>query len=291
DYSAATAAVVVNLATGFASNGFGGIDTLSNVENAIGGAGSDTLTGDGGANTLTGGPGADTMTGGIRTDIYFVDHPGDMVIENPGEGNDIVYASVDFTLPANVESVVLLGTGNINIVGNSAANALIGNSGNNTLDGKGGDETMIGGAGNDIYFVDSTSDLIQENPNEGNDIAYASVDFTIGANVESVGLIGAGNINASGSNVTNRLVRNSGNNVLDGKGAHDLLTGNAGNDTFVFATGQADGDAVVDFAGNGNLLGDSFRFEGFGTVAQGATFTQLNATQWQIHSGLDGHNE
>jgi hypothetical protein len=27
------------------------------------------------------------------------------------------------------------------------------------------------------------------------------------------------------------------------------------------------------------------------TAAQGATFTPLNATQWQIHSGLDGHNE
>ena len=31
---------------------------------------------------------------------------------------------------------------------------------------------------------------------------------------------------------------------------------------------------------------------GFGTAAQGATFTQIAATdQWQIHSGLDGHNE
>jgi hypothetical protein len=33
-------------------------------------------------------------------------------------------------------------------------------------------------------------------------------------------------------------------------------------------------------------------FVGFGTAAQGATFTQVGATnQWQIHSGLDAHNE
>ncbi|MGY8709154.1 hypothetical protein RAD16_25715 [Bradyrhizobium sp. 18BD] len=38
-------------------------------------------------------------------------------------------------------------------------------------------------------------------------------------------------------------------------------------------------------------MGDSFEFIGFGTVAQGATFTQISASQWQIHSGLDAHNE
>ena len=51
------------------------------------------------------------------------------------------------------------------------------------------------------------------------------------------------------------------------------------------------GDVVVDFNGNGVGAGDGFRFIGFGTAAQGATFTQLNATQWQIRSGLDAHNE
>jgi Ca2+-binding RTX toxin-like protein len=103
---------------------------------------------------------------------------------------------------------------------------------------------------------------------------------------------GAGNINAAGSNVDNALVGNSGNNDLDGKGAHDLMTGNGGDDRFLFSSGEADGDAVVDFAGNDAATGDSFLFSGFGTAAQGATFTQIGATnQWQIHSGLDGHNE
>src|SRR5262249_8167169 len=79
-------------------------------------------------------------------------------------------------------------------------------------------------------------------------------------------------------------------NALDGKAGHDLLTGNGGNDTFVFAAGEADGDAVADFAGNGVGLGDSLRFEGFGTT--GASFTRIGATnQWFIHSGIDGHDE
>src|SRR5262249_18304359 len=204
--------------------------------------------------------------------------------------NDIVHASVDYTIGANIESVILDGTANINAAGSADDNALIGNSGNNTLDGGGGNDVMQGGAGNDIYFVDSTSDVIVENSNEGNDIAYASVDFTIGANVESVVLQGAANINASGNNVDNALGGSCGDTVLDGKGAPDLLTGNGGNDTFVFAAGEARGDEISDFAGNGAGVGDSLRFTGFGSTAGGATFTQLDATQWQIHSGLDGHN-
>jgi hypothetical protein len=39
-------------------------------------------------------------------------------------------------------------------------------------------------------------------------------------------------------------------------------------------------------------VGDSFQFVGYGTEAQGASFSQIPATnQWQIHSGLDDHNE
>jgi len=70
------------------------------------------------------------------------------------------------------------------------------------------------------------------------------------------------------------------------------LTGGAENDFFVFHVGEAHGDTVVDFIGNGAAAGDSLQFVGFGTAAVGATFTQIGATnQWQIHSGLDGHNE
>ena len=72
----------------------------------------------------------------------------------------------------------------------------------------------------------------------------------------------------------------------------DRLTGNTGNDVFVFKTGQASGDVVVDFIGNGAAAGDSFQFIGFGTAAEGATFTQIGASnQWEIHSGLDAHDE
>ena len=72
----------------------------------------------------------------------------------------------------------------------------------------------------------------------------------------------------------------SGHNRLDGQGNADTLTGNAGNDTFVFIIGQANGDAVVDFAGNGASAGDLLQFVGYGA---GATFTNIDATHWQVN--------
>ena len=37
---------------------------------------------------------------------------------------------------------------------------------------------------------------------------------------------------------------------------------------------------------------DFLVFSGFGTLSQGASFTQIGTSdQWQIHSGLDVHNE
>jgi Ca2+-binding RTX toxin-like protein len=58
--SRSKAGVVVNLATGTASDGYGGTDTLSGIENVRGSTFNDTLTGDANANWLEGGVGNDT---------------------------------------------------------------------------------------------------------------------------------------------------------------------------------------------------------------------------------------
>jgi hypothetical protein len=48
---------------------------------------------------------------------------------------------------------------------------------------------------------------------------------------------------------------------------------------FVFNVGQA-GDTVLDFDGQGADEGDSLQFVGFG---EDATFTNIDATHWQIN--------
>src|SRR5262245_42455424 len=71
-----------------------------------------------------------------------------------------------------------------------------------------------------------------------------------------------------------------GDNVLDGQGGADVLTGSAGNDTYMCHVGEANGDTVLDFAGNEAAVGDSLQFVGYGA---GATFTNIDATHWQVN--------
>jgi len=84
------------------------------------------------------------MSGGQGNDAYFVDNPGDLVTEQPGEGTDTVYASAHYRLGANVEHLVLQGSADLQGYGNDLANAIFGSSGNDLLDGSAGADWMSG---------------------------------------------------------------------------------------------------------------------------------------------------
>jgi Ca2+-binding RTX toxin-like protein len=239
-----------------------------------------TIFGNSGNNLIDGRAGADVMAGGLGNDTYFVDNVADVVVEGVGSGADVVLASVNYGLSDNVETLVLQGSADLQGFGNSSANTIFGNSGNNLIDGGAGADTMIGGAGNDTYFVDNAADAVVEAVGQGNDAVFASVSFTLSDNVETLVLQGSGNLNGTGNALANAMFGNSGDNTLDGGAGADILTGNGGNDTFVFHAGQANGDTVVDFAGNGAAAGDSLQFVGYGPLA---TFTNIDATHWQVN--------
>jgi Ca2+-binding RTX toxin-like protein len=112
-------------------------------------AGNDTLLGLDGNDTLDGGTGADLMKGGNGDDTYIVDNAGDLVVGTETGGNDTVKSSVGYTLPRNVENVILTGSKAINGTGNNSNNVLTGNSANNKLSGGLGNDTLNGGLGND----------------------------------------------------------------------------------------------------------------------------------------------
>ena len=80
----------------------------------------------------------------------------------------------------------------------------------------------------------------------------------------------------------------SGADTLVTLGANNLV-GEDGNDMFVFFAGSANGSALADFD---RSEGDFLVLSGFGTETQGATISQIGSTdQWQLHSGLDAHEE
>jgi parallel beta-helix repeat protein len=117
--------------------------------NGTGNSGANTLIGNAGNNVLNGLGGADTMTGGLGNDRYYVDHTGDLVIEDAGAGTDTVYSTISHTLAQHVENLILQGTASTGI-GNEMNNVLAGNDGNNKLYGHDGNDTLRGGAGDDL---------------------------------------------------------------------------------------------------------------------------------------------
>ena len=60
----------------------------------------------------------------------------------------------------DVENLTLLGTGNINGTGNTAANVITGNDGNNVLIGGTGIDTLIGGLGDDTFDFNTLNELV-----------------------------------------------------------------------------------------------------------------------------------
>jgi Ca2+-binding RTX toxin-like protein len=85
DYSAYTSALTVNLATGAATGVANGV---TNIQNVIGGAGNDTLTGNSLGNVLVGGGGSNTLIGGSGRSVLIGGSGGSTV--TGGASDDIV---------------------------------------------------------------------------------------------------------------------------------------------------------------------------------------------------------
>ena len=122
-------------------------------------------------------PLAQATTGTSGDDVYYVTRSDDKIIENPNGGDDTVYSNVSYTLPNDVENLVLTGTANIFGAGNNSNNILIGNEGRNRLNsgrgddivyGGGGNDFINGGEGNDHLFGETGNDTL--NGEAGNDV-------------------------------------------------------------------------------------------------------------------------
>jgi Ca2+-binding RTX toxin-like protein len=150
-----------------------------------------------GNDTINGYAGIDTMIGGDGNDTYYVDNIKDSIIEgdqsqsNAGDDDLVHSIATAYTLPVNVEQLIIDGkakgnaTGNVldnKLTGNLAVNVLSGLDGNDTLDGGSGNDTLTGGLGNDTFIfsqgikgnknIDTLKDFVH-----GQDKIYLSADI------------------------------------------------------------------------------------------------------------------
>jgi Ca2+-binding RTX toxin-like protein len=311
-YALAPGGVVVDLGVGTQQNTVSaGFDTLIGIEGVIGSGFDDVL--------LRGFVTSATLRGGRGSDVFHDHNFGNDIFDGGEDSDTIDYVTggndrVTIDLAAglatsaggSVNTLISIenaggsngddrltgddgpnrldGRGGADIIaGGKGDDTLDGGSDNDTLNGGPGNDTMNGGLGNDTYYVDSTSDVIIDAG--GSDVVVTTLaNYTLAPNLEHLAYSGSGNFSGTGNALNNWLVSGAGNDTLNGGPGNDTLFGGAGLDIFAFQQGQAQGDVVQDFAGNGAAAGDSLRFTGFGP---GATLSQVGATDyWTIRYGI-----
>jgi serralysin len=190
------------------------------IENAIGGAGDDTLTGNEVANVLTGNGGADNLYGGDGGDTL-----------NGDAGTDT-------------------------LKGGAGADTLNGGADNDSLKGGGGADALNGGAGSDTadYAFSSAVTVTLGAVGAGGDAAgdtYNSIenvsgsaegDTITGDGNDNILTGGAGNDTLTGGGGADTLYGGDDNDTLNGGSGFDFLYGGNGNDTIQHTGGDFGGD-------------------------------------------------
>jgi Ca2+-binding RTX toxin-like protein len=206
------------------------------------------------------GPDGQTVNGSDSATTFHLEYHSGSATVHGGAGSDAISyagdtAGVTVNLAAGTSS-----SSNGSATFTSIEKA-IGGSGNDTLTGN-GNSVLEGGPGDDhiIAHGNGTDTASYEHATAGVtvDLSHSGPQDTGGAGIDTLSNIS----NLFGSQFDDHLIGDHANNVLDaGLGGHDVLTGGAGNDTFVFHSGQL---TVTDFA-HGH---DEIDVSAFGFTAQ-----------------------
>lgn len=263
--------VTVDLTSGIGSGRHAEGDTYYSIENVVGSAGRDYLTGNGDANVLNGGAGMDTLAGlggadtliggnGVVVDTadYGLSKSGVTVnlATNVNTGGDAegdkLYGIEDVhgskygdTLTGDAYDNTLLGLEDDDILfGGGGADLLSGGIGQDTLHGGSGRDSLNGGADSDTYRFDLVEDSKYGFGDFGQPIYDIIVGFEKGIDKLDLTRIDA-NVLGSGDQAFKIVSQFTGQ-------AGELTLGVAEVEDLQFyqqtLLGDVDGDAVADFA-------------------------------------------
>ncbi|MDO8327919.1 MAG: hypothetical protein Q7T28_13415 [Cypionkella sp.] len=276
-------AVLVNFATGIATDTYGNTDTFLNMESVDGTQLGDRFIGSGALPFLyyRGLGGADTIEGSAAGfDIISYDGDSDRGgmagitadltsgLVTDGFGALDVVSNIDAVRGTGVNDVIIGNAGINRLMGEGGNDRLLGEAGNDTLRGGDGADTLNGGTGDDVIYGGASSvdlrDIIYGG--DGND----SIDAGYGNDLAFAGI---GNDTVEGGFGADEINGQAGNDLLSGGALSDLIFGGDG---FDFINGGFGADRL-----NGGLGAD--RFYHLGIRDHGSDWVQdYNATQGDV---------
>jgi Ca2+-binding RTX toxin-like protein len=217
------------------ATGLTGTANAANAQLTANATGSDTLIAGAGNDTLaSGATGTDSLVGGSGNEVFVVNNAADSITDTSTTASNTLQSSVSFTLPTNVNSLLLTATGlvgtanaaNAQLTANSTgSDTLIAGAGNDTLAaGVSGVDTLMGGGGNDTFVVYSASDIVSETSTTTSNTIQSTISYTLPTNINTLVLTGTGGLTGTANSATDTLVSGTGG---------ETLLGSSGNDTFV----------------------------------------------------------
>lgn len=224
-----TGGVIVDLATGVATDGWGFTDDLQSIERVTGTRFSDTILGNDERNDINGLQGDDVLDGrgGDRDRVEYGEDPSAVFVDlSVGTATD-GWGGTDTLL--NFEQI--RGSEfNDTLRGDDGPNGIEGEGGDDLIEGLGDDDNLEGDAGNDTldggegfdvigHFDDPSSVLVELAAGTATD-GWGDTDTLI--SIEG----------ADGSNFDDTLRGDDGENFFDGREGDDLLEGRGGRDNF-----------------------------------------------------------
>src|SRR5262249_53486948 len=151
---------------------------------------------------------------GAGNDLFVVNRTADVVQNSFASANDTIQASVSFSLPANVNTLLLTGTANIVGTGNAGNDSLVGCGGPTTLISGTGVDTLTDGGGATLFVINNPNDVIQSNG--GTDTVSSSASYTLPNPLSVLMLTGSANLIgvAGGAFGGQKVIGNAGNDTL-----------------------------------------------------------------------------
>jgi Ca2+-binding RTX toxin-like protein len=277
--------------------GGAGNDTLDGAE------GNDALFGDQGDDVFLGAKGNDTIDGGEGFDTINYAHLTNSVNIDLSVAK-ATGVDIDEDHFSSIENIVATNN-NDQIKGDDQENTIYANDGADFIDAKegkdlifagAGDDTVLGGADDDRLYGGEGNDLMRGglgddalNGGEGVDtVTFEDVENSILVDLQSGISEGEGNDTLSnfeniiGSEYSDTLKGNSGDNLIEAKKGDDLLVGNDGNDTLEGGEGN---DYLRGGAGDDLLRGGDGNDSADYADAQAAVIVDLSVGAVQDTQG------
>jgi len=289
-YAGAPSGANINLQTGTASDGWGGTDTLSNVNFVLGTAYNDTIIGSNGGlfEQFDGGLGDDSIDGGTISGTA---------------SNRVTYASITTgSVNVNLSQNKATGAGgtdtlvNINHVrGTNVGDTLTGSDAtaySETFDGRGGNDIIDGQGGIDwVRYDSSTTGVVVDlaagtaQDGQGGTDTLSNIENVRGFNFNDsiTGDTNANRLEGQGGNDT--LIGGGGNDTLVGGAGDDSLTGGTGVDQFLFSANANGVDTIADFS-VGDVIGIGAALTSGGATAGDGSAVGNGAVQVTSAAGV-----